>query len=114
MTAIDRQAPFRHWTASQRGPHGQVAEWLKAADCKSARVSRTLVRIQPCPPPSNPRASAEIPRNRRKPSVLSSNPSPFVRRRSCATGDKGGGNVGGTYLTPTICNPKIWGKNRGT
>ena len=29
---------------------GQVAEWLKAADCKSARVSRTLVRIQPCPP----------------------------------------------------------------
>src|SRR3546814_1421626 len=54
MTAIDRQAPFRHWTASQRGPHGQVAEWLKAADCKSARVSRTLVRIQPCPPPSNP------------------------------------------------------------
>src|SRR3546814_2807521 len=79
MTAIDRQAPFRHWTASQRGPHGQVAEWLKAADCKSARVSRTLVRIQPCPPPSNPRASAEIPRNRRKPSVLSPNPSPCVR-----------------------------------
>ena len=31
-------------------PRGQVAEWLKAADCKSARVSRTLVRIQPCPP----------------------------------------------------------------
>ena len=30
--------------------NGQVAEWLKAADCKSARVSRTLVRIQPCPP----------------------------------------------------------------
>ncbi len=28
-----------------------MAEWLKAADCKSARVSRTLVRIQPCPPP---------------------------------------------------------------
>jgi hypothetical protein len=32
------------------GFRGQVAEWLKAADCKSARVSRTLVRIQPCPP----------------------------------------------------------------
>src|SRR3546814_12603651 len=63
-SGIDRQAPFRHGTASQSGPHGQVAEWLKAADCKSARVSRTLVRIQPCPPPSNPRASAEIPRNR--------------------------------------------------
>lgn len=32
--------------------YGQVAEWLKAADCKSARVARTLVRIQPCPPVS--------------------------------------------------------------
>ena len=31
-------------------PRGEVAEWLKAADCKSARVSRTLVRIQPSPP----------------------------------------------------------------
>src|SRR3546814_3751215 len=39
MTGIDRQASFRHWTASQSGPQGQVAEWLKAADCKSARVS---------------------------------------------------------------------------
>jgi hypothetical protein len=32
---------------------GEVAEWLKAADCKSARVSRTLVRIQPSPPLQN-------------------------------------------------------------
>src|SRR5205809_910785 len=32
------------------GPDGQVAEWLKAADCKSAGVSPTLVRTQPCPP----------------------------------------------------------------
>jgi hypothetical protein len=27
-----------------------VAEWLKAADCKSALLRSTLVRIQPCPP----------------------------------------------------------------
>src|SRR5688500_15430938 len=40
------------------GSHGQVAEWLKAADCKSARDSRTLVRIQPCPPAFALRASA--------------------------------------------------------
>jgi hypothetical protein len=29
---------------------GEVAEWLKAADCKSAGLRPTLVRIQPSPP----------------------------------------------------------------
>ena len=48
---VDSNSPFRHGVALPiSGPAGQVAEWLKAADCKSARVSRTLVRIQPCPP----------------------------------------------------------------
>src|SRR3546814_5773913 len=42
MTALDRQAPFRHWTASQRGPHAQVAEWLKAADCRSEEHTSEL------------------------------------------------------------------------
>src|SRR3546814_10899196 len=62
MTGIDRQASFRHWTASQSGPQGQVAEWLKAADCKSARVSVRWFESSPvhhppirgCPP--NPRS----------------------------------------------------------
>ena len=29
---------------------GQVAEWLMAADCKSAALRATEVRILPCPP----------------------------------------------------------------
>ena len=29
---------------------GQVAEWLKASDCKSDGLSPTEVRILPCPP----------------------------------------------------------------
>src|SRR3546814_3078365 len=65
MTGIDRQASFRHWTASQSGPQGQVAEWLKAADCKSARVSVRWFESSPvhhppirgCPP--NPLEMAE-------------------------------------------------------
>ena len=47
---VDSGGPIRHLGRVLRGASGQVAEWLKAADCKSARVSRTLVRIQPCPP----------------------------------------------------------------
>ena len=43
MTArqcVDRAAAFRHWSRLPMiGLPGQVAEWLKAADCKSARVS---------------------------------------------------------------------------
>src|SRR5688572_19638847 len=56
---VDSPRPFRHGVALPIWvPPGQVAEWLKAADCKSARVSRTLVRIQPCPPsfPYSPEA----------------------------------------------------------
>ena len=45
--AVDSITAARHWA---RLASGEVAEWLKAADCKSARVSRTLVRIQPSPP----------------------------------------------------------------
>src|SRR3546814_1100003 len=52
MTGIDRQASFRHWTASQSGPQGQVAEWLKAADCKSARVSVRWFESSPVHHPS--------------------------------------------------------------
>jgi hypothetical protein len=51
---------------------GEVAEWLKAADCKSARVSRTLVRIQPSPP-------AKKRKNQRKIERLPSGGSPSER-----------------------------------
>ena len=37
--------------AADRRNAGGVPEWLKGADCKSAAVMATLVRIQP-PPPS--------------------------------------------------------------
>src|SRR3954462_11810037 len=58
---VDRADRLRQWTAlARRGAWGQVAEWLKAADCKSARVSRTLVRIQPCPPPPQRRFSLQM------------------------------------------------------
>ncbi len=56
--AIAKLDPSRAVDSAVGGRHcaplptpGEVAEWLKAADCKSARVSRTLVRIQPSPPP---------------------------------------------------------------
>src|SRR3546814_7883017 len=45
--------------------------------------------------------------------TLFRSPSPCVRRRSCAAGAKCGGNVGENYLTPTLCLPKMWGKNVG-
>ena len=39
---------------------GQVAEWLMAADCKSAALRATEVRILPCPPIRRSETQAEI------------------------------------------------------
>jgi hypothetical protein len=48
------------------GPNGQVAEWLKAADCKSARVSVRWFESSPVHHPlirKHPRMTVEIPEN---------------------------------------------------
>src|SRR4029453_17760761 len=50
--AVDSDTTDRHWRACHAP--GEVAEWLKAADCKSAGHRPTLVRIQPSPPSSRP------------------------------------------------------------
>ncbi len=57
VASVDRGAAIRHWSRLPIiGPHGQVAEWLKAADCKSARVSVRWFESSPVhhpPPPTS-------------------------------------------------------------
>ena len=60
------------------GRRGQLAEWLMAADCKSAALRATEVRILHCPPISPDGEKAERMQSRGSNSGVESQPSKLL------------------------------------